>query len=284
LNRGRPSKITQGLRDEISDISFRDPRKSYKKISDELLERCDRILLSPETIRWVLKQCRINYLPPVETFLLTDLQKHNRLNFAEHHLEQQIDWSRAIFVDESSFVKEHNKRWLWRKRGDHRPEVTRYRTKFPKHVMMFAGISKHYKTPLVTFEGTIDSIVYIDDCVDASGLIPGMNSKYGCREWFLVQDGATSHTSGETMDYLSNYCNVLENWPSSSPDLNPIENLWSIIKRRVEDANPETIPELIEIACNTWEEIEPCTVDHLIDSMSTRLQLCVDNGGGQTKY
>jgi hypothetical protein len=76
----------------------------------------------------------------------------------------------------------------------------------------------------VTVEGATDAVIYCDDCIDATGLIPGMIAAYG-NDWFLVQDGAICHTSKETMAYLSEYATVLRNWPSGSPDLNPIENL-----------------------------------------------------------
>jgi hypothetical protein len=284
LSRGRPSKRTEDVVADICAISYGDPRRSCKKISDDMKEPPHRIELSPELIRQVLKQCKVQYLPPRETFFLTDTQKMNRMMFAKYHIENQTDWSRAIFVDESSFYKDGNKHWLWRKRGDHRDCVTHYQRKFPKRVLMFGGIAQHYKTPLITVEGTVDSVVYVDECIDESGIIPGMNNVYGPRGWFLVQDGATCHTSVETMNYLRNYCNVIENWPSSSPDLNPIENLWHIIKEKVEEAAPETTNELIDITFRCWEAIEQPTIDNLINSMNNRLRLCIESGGCQTKY
>jgi hypothetical protein len=150
--------------------------------------------------------------------------------------------------------------------------------------MMFGGIAKHYKTPLIQVEGAIDSIAYIDDCIDASGLIPEMNQVYGARQWFLVQDGATCHKSAETSRYLKDYCDVIENWPSGSPNLNPIENLWYIIKMQVEEAAPETIDKLRDIAFKCWEEIESSTIDHLIDSMECRIALCFKIKGDHIGY
>jgi hypothetical protein len=102
-----------------------------------------------------------------------------------------------------------------------------------------------------------------------------MNEVY-IYKWFLVQDGATCHKSAETLDYLTEYCNVLENWPSGSPDLNPIENLGHIVKMKVEDAAPETIDELCNITFRSWEEIQSTTIDHLIDSMKNRLTVCIE--------
>lgn len=70
--------------------------------------------------------------------------------------------------------------------------------------MVFAGISKKYTTPLIAIiKGTID------DCIDQSGLIPGMNDVYGHFGWVLMQDGASPHTAASTIEYLKDYCLVL---------------------------------------------------------------------------
>jgi hypothetical protein len=46
--------------------------------------------------------------------------------------------------------------------------------------MAFAGFSSMYMSDIITIRrGTVDAHVYIDDCIDQSGLIPGMNQVYG---------------------------------------------------------------------------------------------------------
>lgn len=111
-----------------------------------------------------------------------------------------------------------------------------------------------------------------------------MNEKYGYRNWFLVQDGATPHTASDTMDYLKTYCNVLEDWPSNSPDFNPIENIWGIIKRRVEELQPQSVDDLIKITFETWENVSIQDIQTLISSVPNRLSACINANGMHSGY
>jgi hypothetical protein len=116
---------------------------------------------------------------------LTEAQREARLIFATHHLTAQTDWGKAMFVDEISVWLCNHHRRLWGKRGDDCEDVRYQKTKFPKQRIMFAGIAKRWRRPILTIEGPIDAFIYCDDCIDATGLIPGMIATYG-NDWFLV--------------------------------------------------------------------------------------------------
>lgn len=150
--------------------------------------------------------------------------------------------------------------------------------------MFFGGISYNLKTPLIFVDGNINVHVYVDDCIDGSELIPDMNRVYGPWQWSLLQYGAKCHTTFSTLDYLNDYCNVFPNCPPNSPDLNPIENLWSIIKGRVEDVQPQSIDDLIDLTFQTWDSISMNEIHNLIYSVPNRLQVCIRNNGMQTGY
>ena len=54
--------------------------------------------------------------------------------------------------------------------------------------------------------------------------------------------------------------------PPHSPDLNPIENLWADLKRRVEAHHPRSIAELKEIVTLEWENTSTLTCSNLVDT------------------
>ena len=77
-------------------------------------------------------------------------------------------------------------------------------------------------------------------------------------------------------------------WPSKSPDLNPIENIWGLMMKHIRKLNnhPNNAQELEEMIADAWENLSQ-EVDHarnLILSIPARLQTVLDTNGAMTKY
>jgi transposase len=73
-------------------------------------------------------------------------------------------------------------------------------------------------------------------------------------------------------------------WPSNSPDLNPIENLWSIVKRNVEKRMPRNLEDLERMMVEEWNNIPDETIINLVKSMKNRCQLVNKNNGERIDY
>ena len=73
-------------------------------------------------------------------------------------------------------------------------------------------------------------------------------------------------------------------WPANSPDLNPIENAWYILKRRIQKRKPKPIKDLKLFCMEEWENLDMNFFHNLVDSMSNRIDQVIRNKGGRCDY
>ena len=73
-------------------------------------------------------------------------------------------------------------------------------------------------------------------------------------------------------------------WPSNSPDLNPIENLWGIFKNKLSKVYSNTVEEFESSIQKVWDNIDNNIINKLIKSMPDRIELVIENKGGPINY
>ncbi len=73
-------------------------------------------------------------------------------------------------------------------------------------------------------------------------------------------------------------------WPSNSPEANPIENIWSIIKRKVEKRKPKNIDELEHFLAEEFKNVEINIVKNCVLSMKKRCLSLISSKGERIKY
>ena len=113
-------------------------------------------------------------------------------------------------------------------------------------------------------------------------MIPSLQ-KLGSRAAFQ-HDNDPKHTSKMTIALLKRLKVKVMDWPSMSPDLNPIEHLWRILKWKVEVCKVSNICQLPDIVMEKWKSILVTTCEALVNSMPRRVKAVLDNDGGHTKY
>ena len=105
---------------------------------------------------------------------------------------------------------------------------------------------------------------------------------YG-KNWRLQQDNDPKHTSRVAKDFIvENKIRTID-WPSNSPGLNPIENMWYIVKNNVEKRMPRNIDELKHFMTEEWMRFwkQP---SHLISSMKKRCELVLEKNGDKISH
>ena len=118
------------------------------------------------------------------------------------------------------------------------------------------------------FEGGFISDKFLD--------ILKRNLKFIKQAWgeniILVADNWSVHKNAVAKEfYMKNKIKCIE-WPSFSPDLNPIENLWDLIKEKLSKINIKTKQELKDKVIEIKEEIEGSFIENCIYSMKKRLK------------
>ena len=77
----------------------------------------------------------------------------------------------------------------------------------------------------------------------------------------------------------------LKNWPPNSPDLSPIENVWSMVQSLVDEYNPANKEDLIKSVRKAWRKLSQDYIDDWVLSLDARLKVCVaSNGEKVTKW
>jgi len=167
-------------------------------------------------------------------------------------------------------------------------------------IMVAGGISANGITQLVIVDqnATVDGEYYrtrilpsyFSDISRPSGcdLINQRRMFTDARSVVFMQDGAPAHTANATMAMLAEHFTTVWSrnvWPGNSPDLNPIEHIWAIIKDSVfEDPRPRTREDLVVRVTQAWNSLPLSFIQRLVYSFPSRIRACQTSNGGPTRY
>lgn len=107
------------------------------------------------------------------------------------------------------------------------------------------------------------------------------------------QDNAGIHTSEHTQEWFETHGIYVIDWPPHSPDLNPIEVVWALLKRELFNRYPSIAngrrrirdwEVFREALIDSWNHIDQDVIDSLIRSMPRRIDAVKKARGWYTKY
>jgi hypothetical protein len=212
-------------------------------------------------------------------------QLRARVSFGEGYQRWgKDDWSLVLFSDETHIeMGEHGQVWVRRPVGEAlNPEYTANREPHPDRVSIWACISSRGLGAIHIFTENLDAKLLKD--IIQEHLIKAAHRLFPAGCWWLLWDNDRKHMSVLVKRWLHNHGVSRIDFPPYSPDLNPIENFWNHLKRRVETHNATNITELQEHIMSEWDNTDIDFLAKIADSMPDRCKAVVVSKGHKIPY
>lgn len=199
---------------------------------------------------------------------------------------------KIVFSDEKLFVvqQSHNAQndRVYGVKFEDIPEqkrtVQRYQNS--SSVMVWGAVSHNGKFPLKFIEKgvKVNAEYYITEILE-SHLKPEVQRLYPDGDWIFQQDSAPAHKATVTQEWLKTNCPDFitpDEWPASSPDLNPLDFcVWGVLEAKVNAKQHRTLDLLKAAIVKEWKKLSMKTVRATIESWRDRLKRVVDQNGGR---
>ena len=194
-----------------------------------------------------------------------------------------------MFTDEAKFCRRSSDRTIrvWRRRGENRyaENVVSTSELFGGGgVLVWGGICIGGRSELVIIRQNFYSQRYISDILEPHVLpFAGATDP---EHFVLVDDNARPHRGHIVDTFLDNNNISRMGWPAKSADMNPIENVWGLLKRRISRIlqPDDNLRRLEEVLIHAWDSLSQAYIDKCILSMRKRVIACIDAQGSYTKY
>ena len=221
------------------------------------------------------------------------LKEHHQrlwLQFARAHKNWTVeDWKKVLWTDESSFEigKFSRQVVFWRKKEE------KYKKKClvptfksgQTSTMVWGAFFGHTRAPLAVVPPGQQSAKNLIDNIYDKELIPFLEEADPDHKLTLMEDNAPVHTAQLSREYLSDYDIKKMDWLAQSLDLNPIENVWKVLKSNVQELyQPRSVKEMHEALNQAWADFPDEILNHLIDSMPRRMEAVIEAKGGPTRW
>jgi len=284
---GRPSKVTDQIRRRIILAIEKNPFAPATTLTAEInggLPQESQI--SVRTFRSIAISRGLRARRPAFKPCLTKAQAERRLEFAESYVKKDMRfWSHVLFSDETQILTNSTDRRERVRRPRHKrydPKFIRKTQRFSSNNLMVWG-ALHYNGTgsLIPIEGTVNAETYLEILKEG---IPQTIRKLNLRSLVFQDDNAPCHRAKIVERYKDQQGINCLPWPANSPDLNPIEDIWAVLKDRIRRRAPQSKEQLKLVAIREWNSITLEEIRLRFKSLPRRLLAVIAARGYNTKY
>jgi transposase len=160
-------------------------------------------------------------------------------------------------------------------------DYTVFTQKYNEKINCWGAFSARGKIDLVFFTQNLNSDRYVDIIEEN---IEEMKDQSKHKKVIILMDNDPKHTSAKAYKCYKRHEVTLLDWPSYSPDLNPIENIWGKIKRKLSMKKCSNVRQLKELISKYWNQLTINDLKIYAKSMEHRIERCIKNKGGIIDY
>ena len=284
-NCGRRRKTTPATDQDIVHQAEATPFNTSRQI----IQTMD-LDISGTTLRRRLRENGIRPYWSASKPAITDGDCQARLAFARRYENWTADdWKRAIFMDESTAQSFSNakKRVFRRKNTRLDPDfVSENKSSGRFSIPLYGCFCATGPGQLFRIEGRLNHEKYI--AILKKNLPAFLERFPPSTTVFVLQDNCSIHKANATMDFLRRQASYdIIDFPPRSPDMNPIENAWSELKKRIDYTGLRDADHLWERIQTAWLTMALTMANYwqtLSGSMPNRIKQVIKAGGHHTKY
>lgn len=275
--RGRKRKTSEREDLDIVTIAKKNRTKTLAKISTSMDKQ--GTTLSIATVSRRLNEQGLYKLQPLKKPLLSDTNRDNRLEWAKKN--KKTDWSKVIFTDETTISQFSQPKKVWRYKGE---KVKAPTVKHSAKVHIYGCFSEKGFGEIYCFTENLNSELLCT--IYKKTLLPSARKFFeeDDNSWKLQEDNDPKHTSGKAQKWKDENDINRISWPSQSPDLNPMENVWAVLKANISNYKPTSTKHLIKIIKKEWKKLDGVFAENLVLSMKNRISLIINNEGDHILY
>ena len=281
---GRPRVTT-----ENDDLDIAVTARIERFTTPRRIRRQLQLDVSPRTVDRRLQEAGLFGRVAQHKRDFTPAQVQKRFAFADGYKDNSVDWwSKVLFSDEKCFYGKGfcGQTWVRREIGTAlAPENCVHQTAHPVKVNVWACFCAGGQGYIYIFNENLDAPL-MRRILDAN-LIPSARLHFASdppEQWFLLHDNDKKFHSRLVQELLHRNGVTCLDFPSYSPDLNPIENLWATLAREVEKKQCDSIEELQDAIEEAWKTVDQEHMRKLAASMPQRCAAVIAANGWHTKY